>query len=144
MNAQELRSGRRRTAVQRLATGGIGGLRGPEALAFVSTQSAALERALQDPSRLAAQVAIDLHEASHECWLSLLATLTEQGREASDAVALYTYSGRVAWVLERCARGALPFAECADIRRILRQRLRTLTGAVAEQFSAAEPFARVG
>lgn len=102
------------------------------AAAFLSSQAAWLQHGLDradDPTEVG--IVLGTHDATHEQWLQLIGDVERHvGDEAAAEVSLlYGFHGRVVGSLERGSDLRLEPAVVAQIRRMLSERLASLTGA---------------
>lgn len=100
------------------------------ACAFLCAQASWLDLGLrrsEDPSLLA--TALRAHERGHETWIGLIGAADRAGETgASDRMgALYAFHGRVVGVLEGGPDGRVDAVACAEVRRLLCERLGRLT-----------------
>lgn len=100
------------------------------ACAFLCAQASWLDLGLrrsEDPSQLA--TALRAHERGHETWLGLIGAADRVGETgAADRMgALYAFHGRVVGALEGGPDGRVDAVACAEVRRLLCERLDHLT-----------------
>lgn len=112
----------------------------PGAITFLLSQAAWLRRALEradDPTEVG--TALGSHDASHEAWLHLIASVERTaGHDAAQQVAvLYGFHGRVVGSLERGLDLRLDPGVARQIRRILAERLQELTAAAVATITTA-------
>lgn len=100
-----------------------------DACALLSDQAAGLVAGLRslDPSEQ--ERALSAHDASHESWMRLLATLDDTGAEelTGDLTALYAFHGRLAASLERGLDGWFSIAAAREVRTVLGDQLAACT-----------------
>lgn len=96
---------------------------------FLRGQCSCLQRGLERAEdETAVAIVLRSHEACHGAWLSLIAALERPSPAAAALVAnLYNFHGRVVGSLERGPDLRLDAGLRADVRRLLGDRLATLT-----------------
>lgn len=109
---------------------------------FLRAQSSWLCRGLEraaDPT--ATGIVLGAHDASHESWLDLIATVQRcRGDEpAQQIAALYGFHGRVVGSLERGLDRSLDPGVAASVRELLGERLQVLTERAVTILSSDEP-----
>lgn len=100
------------------------------ACAFLCAQASWLDLGLRrndDPSLLA--TALRSHEQGHETWLRLIGSAERAGATVAVAQlgALYAFHGRLVGALEGGMGGRVDAVACAEVRRLLCERLDHLT-----------------
>lgn len=101
-----------------------------DACSFLSAQASWLElglRTCEDTPLVAS--ALQAHERGHETWLALIgaAERAGEGPVADRLAALYQFHGRLVGVLEGGPDGRVDAVTCAEVRRLLGERLVLLT-----------------